>query len=249
MLSEILTCLSNFSSISLREMDSVSLMKRTDTKFIVPKDKLMSVLEGIHNSYKILEINSERIMAYSSMYFDTKEQKFYHDHHNGKINRIKVRMRKYLGSDLCFLEIKQKDGKGNTTKSRIKIEDFEEKISTENKKFIEKVTEQSFDLAPTLVNNFNRLTLVNNSMNERVTIDFNIGYDSGLTQSSINGIGIVEVKQNGVDRNSSIIKELKKHSLLPYSISKYCIGMINLYTALKYNRFKQKMIKINKLSA
>jgi hypothetical protein len=249
MLNEILKPITNFSPISLNEMDSVSLMKRSDTKFIVPIRKLSNILDGIQNGYRILEINSKRVMPYSSMYFDTEEQKFYHDHHNGKINRLKVRMRKYVGSNLCFLEVKQKDGKGNTTKSRIKIEDFEAEMSEKSKGFIGDITKENYSLTPVLVNNFNRVTFVSNELKERVTIDFNLNYKSESIKSSFENIAIVEVKQEGVDRSSAVIKELKKNRILPYSISKYCIGMISLYNTLKYNRFKEKLMKINKLSA
>jgi hypothetical protein len=46
-----------------------------------------------------------------------------------------------------------------------------------------------------------------------------------------------------------IIKELKSQGILPFSISKYCIGMLSLHNELKYNTFKRKLLKINKLTA
>ena len=87
-------------------------MKRTDTKFVVSKKMLPVLLETLKEKYRVLEIDNNRVMTYNSLYFDTKDQKFYREHHNGKINRLKVRMRKYVESELFFLEIKQKDHKG-----------------------------------------------------------------------------------------------------------------------------------------
>ena len=235
--------------ISLKEMDDVSLMKRTDTKFIIPENKLHTVLTIIKDQYKILEINKNRIMSYSSLYFDTNTKKFYQDHHNGKNNRIKVRMRKYLESDICFFEIKQKDGKGKTTKSRIKINDFDSILQDEYIDFIETKTSQRFDLIPIISNKFNRITLVNKTAKERLTIDLNLSFTKGKSIKEYNNLVIIEVKQEKFNRNSPVIKALKIKGINPFRISKYCIGMISLYKDLKYNRFKEKLIKINKVTS
>ena len=188
-------------------------------------------------------------MTYNSLYFDTKDHQFYREHHNGKINRLKVRMRKYVESELFFLEIKQKDHKGRTTKSRIPIKNFEKELSLASNDFIEKITAEKLDLTPALMNGFNRITLVNMQSNERVTIDFNLTYTLGDVQKTYDGIAIIEVKQERFDRSSAIVRELRNHGQFPYSISKYCIGMVNLYENLKYNQFKRKLIKLNKLTA
>lgn len=239
----------NILPISLKEMDNVSLMKRTDTKFIIPENKLDTILAIIKNQYKILEINRNRIMSYSSLYFDTNTKKFYQDHHNGKNNRIKVRMRKYLESDICFFEIKQKDGKGKTTKSRIKINDFETILQDEFIDFIETKTFQRFDLTPSISNKFNRITLVNKTSKERLTVDLNLSFTNDQSKKEYNNLVIIEVKQERFNRNSPVIKALKNNGINPFRISKYCIGMISLYKDLKYNRFKKKLIKINKVTS
>ncbi|MEP5340423.1 MAG: polyphosphate polymerase domain-containing protein [Algibacter sp.] len=237
--------ISKFSSISLEEMNSVALMKRTDTKFVINKLQLVSVLKGLDTHYKVLEINDDRIMSYSSLYFDTPNNKFYNDHHNGKNNRTKVRQRKYIESDLCFLEIKQKNGKGETHKTRIPVSDFETNLSKPSTDFIFKTTEQEYDLSPSLWNGFNRITLVNIKSKERVTIDLNLTYKINDIEKNYENLVVIELKQERFNRNSEIVKTLKSYKQNPYSISKYCIGMISLYSDLKYNIFKKKIIKIN----
>ena len=137
--------INSLESISLKEMDSVSLMKRTDTKFVIHEKQLIDVLETIKNQYKVLKINENRMMTYSSLYFDTQDKKFYNNHHNGKINRTKVRMRKYVESDICFFEIKQKDGKGKTTKSRIQIKDFQLNLTENLINFFEITTSEKME--------------------------------------------------------------------------------------------------------
>ncbi len=88
-------------------MDSVMLLNRTDTKFILNQSTFRNVLEQVTNDYRILCINDKRKASDRTLYFDTNDSKFYHNHHNGKENRYKVRIRKYIDSDLCFLEVKK----------------------------------------------------------------------------------------------------------------------------------------------
>ncbi|WP_405296448.1 polyphosphate polymerase domain-containing protein [Algibacter sp. Ld11] len=241
--------MSRFSSISLEEMNSVALMKRTDTKFVINKSQLFTVLNEIEGQYKVLEINDDRVMSYSSLYFDTVDNKFYNDHHNGKNNRTKIRQRKYVESNLCFLEIKQKNGKGETNKTRIPVKDFELNLSKSSEAFIAETTNQDFNLEPSLWNGFNRITLVNLKSKERVTIDLNLSFKINDTEKNYYDLVVVEVKQERFNRNSVIVKTLKSLRQHPYSISKYCIGMISLYNDLKYNVFKKKLIKINNITA
>ena len=110
-------------------------------------------------------------------------------------------------------------------------------------------TQEKWTLKPTLVNDFTRITLANVAEKERVTIDLNLSFSKEQKIKGYENIVIVEVKQERLDLKSAIIKNLRKMGYYPYSMSKYCIGMLGLYKGLKYNRFKQKLIKLNKLSA
>lgn len=235
--------------ISLSEMDSVSLMKRTDTKFIIHERDLIAVLENIQDQYRVLEIDGKRLLNYSSLYFDTPKKKFYHDHHNGKVNRTKVRMRKYVESDLCYLEVKQFDGKGKITKSRIPIDDFETDLSNSSLEFIENTTQKTYDLEPIIWNDFNRITLVNLESKERITIDLNLSFKINDSFKTFNNLVVIEVKQDRFSRSSPLVQQLKLKQINPYKFSKYCIGMISVYSDLKQNRFKKKLMKVNKLTA
>jgi len=249
MLKNIRNTMQSFVPISLAEMDDVALMKRTDTKFLIHKEELQELLKQMQRYYSVLEIDANRIMTYSSLYFDTPCKKFYLDHHNGKVNRTKIRMRKYIESDLCFLEIKQKDGKGKTNKSRIPLPDFELNLEDNSKVFIEKITQEKFDLIPSIWNGFNRITLVNKAAKERVTIDLNLAFQINNKSKTFSDLVVIELKQERYDRSSPIVKILRTLRQHPYSISKYCVGMANLYPDLKSNLFKKKLLKINKLTA
>lgn len=230
-------------------MDSVSLMKRTDTKFVIPFSKLLPILKEVGNSYRVLEIKENRIMTYSSMYFDTPSIKFYTDHHNGRSNRTKIRIRNYVESNLFFLEIKQKNGKGVTHKSRIAVAGFEPILSKESSNFIQETTSENLDLETTLMNNFKRITLVNIEAKERVTIDLSLSFSSESHEKRFDDLVVIELKQELYNRNSAIVKSLNQFGYNPYSISKYCIGMVSLYKGIKYNAFKEKVRNINKIIA
>ena len=149
---------------------------------------------------------------------------------------------------MCFLEVKQKDFKGKTIKSRIRINSFEQVNSTNSKQFIKETLNTDFQLELSLTNNFERITLVNKSINERVTIDTNLSFIFGHNSSSYNELVIVEVKQKGYNRNTGIVKALREQRSYPTGMSKYCIGIISLKKEMKYNRFKSKLLQIKKIS-
>jgi hypothetical protein len=236
--------------ISLEEMDRVKLQNRTDTKFVFNVDLLPLILNDIKAYYSILEIKEKRTNSYQTLYYDTKELKSYIQHHNGKANRIKIRFRKYIESELNYLEVKFKNNKGRTIKSRKKISDIETHLSTESKSFIE---ENSFykgsDLLPSLWNSFTRLTLVHKTKNERLTIDLNLGFKSFMdnTTMDIPHLIIAEVKQEKASGNSDFIQAAKKYHIRTSGMSKYCVGTAMLNNDIKKNNFKERILKINKL--
>ena len=95
--------LTGFNPISLAEMDEVKLMNRSDTKFVFSQKTLLNILPLIQSFYKVLEVDGVRLSSYKSLYYDTDDFQFYHQHHNGKTNRNKVRFREYVDSGLTFL--------------------------------------------------------------------------------------------------------------------------------------------------
>jgi len=240
--------LSSFDKISLDEMNGVSLMKRVDTKFILTESQLLKVFSKTRKEYKVLEIDNERLMQYSTLYFDTKNKKCFKEHHNGKLNRYKIRMRKYLVSDICFLEVKKKNNLGVTNKTRKQIKDFETILSSDSKEFIYNSQINDLLLEPALYNNFNRITLVNKNYPERVTIDTNLSFKSADKEKIFDNLVVIEIKQEGKRLNTVMNKALKLMSILPTNFSKYCLGITNTFDNIKSNRFKEINLKINKLN-
>ena len=243
----ILDILQTFDPTSLEEMDAVKLLNRTDTKFVIPKDLFVRILPLLKENYKVLEIKNKRVAQYKTLYFDTDDFDFYTHHHNGWPNRYKVRMRKYIDSGLCYLEIKNKK-KGRTVKKRIKIADFEEEMSDASLQFVEDVIPNDILLIKKLWNSFNRITLVNKIDTERLTLDIGLGFQWNEKNLSLENVIIGEVKQEKVNRKSPFMKLIKENGVRPMRVSKYCIGAKLLYPELKNNRFKQKHIHIHKIN-
>ena len=238
----------NFDKTTLAEMSSVSLMKRVDTKFILKESQLLEVLSKLYDDYKILQIDQERLMKYSTLYFDSQNKKCFKDHHNGKLNRYKIRMRKYLVSDICFLEIKKKNNHGITNKVRRQIKDFETDLTLDSKEFISNSNINNIFLEPSLYNNFSRMTFVNKSEAERLTIDVDLSFSFGAKEKKFDKLVVIEIKQEGKRLNTTINRVLKSMSILPTNFSKYCIGISNTLDNIKSNRFKEINLKINKLN-
>ncbi|NJN28808.1 MAG: VTC domain-containing protein [Cyclobacteriaceae bacterium] len=95
-------------------------MNRTDYKFWFPTNLVPSILSCIKDDYYILTINNQAILPYETTYYDTLKNDMYVAHHNGKLNRYKIRRRSYMVNDVSFLEVKFKNNKGRTIKNRIR---------------------------------------------------------------------------------------------------------------------------------
>jgi hypothetical protein len=248
-LSPIEQIIQQFHPISLKEMDGVELMNRTDTKFVVSLDQLFSILEEVKNTYRILEVNNVRFSHYETLYYDTDQFLFYTRHHNGKKNRWKIRKRSYVDSDLNFLELKFKTNRGRTQKQRTGIPEIGMELNGAEEKFIGKKAGIDFHLAPQVKNNFTRLTLVEPSLPERITIDLELSFEWNNVSKELKQIVIVEVKQENRNRLSPFVQALKKRHVREESISKYCLGVAMLVPFVKKNNFKEKLIRVNKLES
>jgi hypothetical protein len=235
--------------ISLSEMDGVKLMNRIDTKYVLSVPVLNEVLQTISPQYFALEIDKQRIFPYKSLYFDTKDNYMYLAHHNGRLNRYKIRFRKYVNSNDTFLEIKFKEKGVRTLKKRIVVDDIETILGNKSSKYIEKNT--PFDhtkLEPKIYTDFARITLVNKDLTERVTIDQNLTfYFNGNTPHTLNNLVILELKSEGGATRSLLVETLKDKGVFPKGMSKYCLGRAICECDIKNNNFKEKILTFNKI--
>lgn len=240
--------LGEFEKIGLDDMDSVKLMDRVDTKFIFTLNHFSDILPLLNEHYKVLSINGKNISAYESLYYDSEDLLFFKEHQRKRLNRMKVRYRKYLDSNIAFLEVKHKF-KGRTNKMRIESDELHMVMPEEHINFVnDSVNFEDFDnLIPTLTNNYRRITLVGRNINERLTIDLDLSFHRKGEKSDMKHLVIAELKQAKVNRSSPFFQIMKTNAIRPFRLSKYCIGIIQLVPDVKYNRFKKKLLKIAKL--
>lgn len=227
----------------------MKLMDRTDTKYTFNLTELESLLLEARPYYKVLSVEGHRISRYQTLYYDTENFDLYNRHHSGKLNRYKIRHRTYVESGLGFLEVKFKNNKGRTIKTRIKEKHSDAAMMKEGKSFDFLKGQLPFcpsALVPKIWINYSRITLVNKNSAERLTIDLNLEFATGSQTRTMQSLVIAEVKQDS-KAPSPFIGILRKRHLREGSISKYCFGVASSFAGVKTNNFKQKLNQANKL--
>jgi hypothetical protein len=238
---------SSFPSFTLNE--DLFLFDRRDTKYLFLSENLPVILNQLKDYYYILTVTGRNFTRYKTTYFDTKNHTLYKDHHNGKLNRYKVRVRNYIDSMTIYLEVKFKSNKRRTIKKRILTED-KTHFSWEDCRFLKSVVPYDpHHLLPTLVTKYMRLTLINFDCEEKVTIDFDLEFHHlrNGKKTKLPKIGIIEVK-NERQRNHDLLSKIVNDDLIYYQrLSKYCLGMSLLDSHVKKNLYKPKLLFIDHL--
>ncbi|MBP6455508.1 MAG: VTC domain-containing protein [Chitinophagaceae bacterium] len=247
-MNKISSILNQFQAITLDELNAVQLLNRMDSKYILPISLLPKILNEIKENQFILEIEHHRFFNYETDYFDTEDFQFYKDHHNGYINRVKVRCRKYLENNLHFYEIKRKLFGTRTDKTRKVIATLPEELEENQYDEINYKRLENKPLIKTISNKFKRITLCNKNFTERISIDFDISF---LNQKGdivhLDYLSIIEVKQSKVDVMSGTIQILKRNKIYPSGFSKYSLGVALLEKNIKHNNFKPQLLKLEKI--
>lgn len=239
--------------ITLDEMKSIRLMNRMDTKFVTNIPMLVKLLQLAKGNYYSQEVAGKRISPYQTTYWDDPQQhRMFHFHQCGHLPRTKVRVRTYVDSQHTFLEIKKKNNHGKTKKKRVAVPSLDAVIECHaGEEFLNELTGFRFgEIIPTLGNRFSRITLVNKAKTERLTIDFDLHFHNYETQidADMDHIVIIELKRDGREP-SPILPLLRQLRIKPQGFSKYCIGSSVTNPDLRINRFKKRLIKINKIGA
>jgi hypothetical protein len=250
--------LAQFSPVTLAQLEKKSnLLDRLEHKYIVPTTVLREVLRACKKEFRALEHAGTRAFTYESTYFDDGLLCYWH-HHQGRRLRCKVRSRLYVDSDLCFLELKLKGGRGSTDKRRILYEPRNRKrLTAAAQAFVARHYEEAYGkpftlkLKPAVTVRTTRVTLVADG--ERVTIDTAVEVKSeaakqtrGKTTAKTaaawklpDGVCIVETKTP--DGHGRCDRILRAHGVRPVKrCSKYCIGVAHT-TGARHNRFNQTL--------
>mgnify|MGYP000052285767 CR=1 FL=1 len=264
-----LPILNNYTGHGLSDLKGAALMDRVDTKFIIPMERLPLILAELEAdnaaNYTALEIDGNRLFTYHNTYFDTEDYLFYRLHHQGKLNRFKVRHRYYQDTKTGFIEVKFKNNKGRTIKSRIKslspclesqeVNDFlTSKLVTNSNSFALK--EPSAQLQAIQIGSYQRIALADEASSERVTFDLNLNFQSANKYSDeaksnvhLPQMFIAELKQNKHNINSPFARLMARWEIRSNKFSKYCMGCSLVDPKLKANRFKPVLREMQKVRA
>ena len=244
----------DFQPITLEATNQAArMLKRQENKYVLDIGGLKTFLVDLRDTFAILEIGGKKVFGYSSCYFDD-QLKSYYDHLQGKRLRFKIRTRCYVDTGTTFFEVKLKDKRGATNKKRISVAEFAPlTLNEENKnmlyEFYLKLYNKnfSFNLRPSILVNFKRITLVSLVGGERTTIDYGLSFKpiGGSPIQLSDDFIIVETKSSkGKGVADGVLKQQGIRSIK--YCSKYCIGAILSGSVERYNVFRPVIRLVNK---
>jgi hypothetical protein len=249
MLPELNSLMKGFEVTRLEDMPQIAFNERIDIKYFFSLKLLPWLISEIDSFYRILKVEDTLIQPYNTVYYDTPSLKLYLDHHNGKLNRFKLRKRLYIANNISFAEIKFKSNKGVTFKKRISSDKNLEILTEEDRMFFSKNSHiPPEELFAQATNHFKRITLVSKSEKERITMDFNLILERHGMEVNLGNMVIAEIKKQRTEPATLI--ELKMHELgiKSSSFSKYSTAIAMLEDHAKNNNFKIKIREYNKIN-
>lgn len=245
MISSFQNMLSEFAPIYLSDLEKDAFFTRRDRKYLGHRKVLPELLLHFMKDWKVLEVDKERNQHYTSQYYDSLELQSFYDHHNERNNRQKFRLRTYENG-VQFFEIKTKNNKGLIEKNRILLDKDVPCILPGD--FIQNFSKRgTVDLKKNIIIDYDRITLLNEHTDEKMTIDTNISFSENGVSKSYHSLLILELKQKVFSKNLDTIIDLRNFDLNRVSCSKYCLGILNLRDGIKQNRFKRKIRMIEKI--
>ena len=236
--------LEGFGTISLEELNAkAAMLERLDNKYIVPADRLLPAFRRFGELFDVLEIAGKRAFTYATDYFDNEGAQAYHDHHQGRRKRCKVRIRNYVDAGFSYLEVKLKDTRDATVKKRLKLAQQDRGLCDESLAFIDACHTEMYGtplgrtLNPVIGMEYERITLVAREGGERMTIDTRMAFRAANAErEAAPDMFILETKS--AKGNGIADKILRAEHLHPTrSCSKYCVGMAALGLVSRHNRF------------
>lgn len=242
-------CVDDFPVVTLAELEWLSLRDRVESKAIMPLALTPHLIRELSGEFLVLEHERSRSQLYRNLYFDTEDLDFYTDHHNKKLHRHKIRYRSYVDSDVSFLEVKQKLNTGRTVKHRTRVDDVGV-VDDDQAALIREHTGHEPDLlAPVITIDYHRVTFAAWAGDERVTLDFGLTFSSDDRRLALDSMVIFEVKQAELMHHSPAMEALRRCGLHTTSMSKYCAGVASCVDAVKTNRFKPLLGRIDRTVA
>ncbi|MBN1962596.1 MAG: polyphosphate polymerase domain-containing protein [Deltaproteobacteria bacterium] len=218
------------------------LLRRSVTKYVMPLSMLNRVLFALAEHYGPRPDAITLWSHYITHYFDSPDLVLFCDHRQARRIRYKIRVRHYLDRKLSFTEIKKRIKPSFTEKFRQTKEFMASALNSEEIELFNQMTfPRQILLIPQLSMEFRRLTLLGRNTIERITFDRNLCFKNDQRSHSIDNVVIIEVKQKRACRSTFALQILRKYSLRPTSVSKYCLGILALKDGLQPLRLREQL--------
>ena len=236
-------------AVDLRSLESgAALLTRIDRKYVVPvvtAEHLIAELEG-RDDWAALEIDGRRVFGYESVYFDTPDLTTYRAHLQRRRRRYKVRVRRYLDSGQCMLEVKRKGVRGLTVKERQPHDHLRRgELGEPGRRFVaDAVCDDGrlsvADLRPVVTTSNHRATLTSLEAHARLTVDTDLvcGWDARHVALRP-GYVVLESKVEG--HAAAVDRLLRSMGERPVVISKYCLGVASLGLDVPSNPWRRTL--------
>ena len=234
-----------FAPLTLAELEArAELRQRVDRKYVVPLERLESLLRQLVDSFAVLEIDGRRQFTYRTTYFDSPSLTTYRAHVQQRRRRFKCRSRHYVESGLNFFEVKLKGRRGETVKERLPSPpELHDIFGEEARNFLRERlsahygTELGEEFHPALHMRYSRLTLASLDLAERLTLDAALSFRgaNGAATAMAPEYAIVESKST---RGRGIAdRRLCALGFRPIPCSKYCLGIALTRDEVRGNEF------------
>ncbi|RVU16487.1 polyphosphate polymerase domain-containing protein [Streptomyces antnestii] len=234
--------LSALRGATLAEVDAAAaLQHRTDRKYLLPLDVARVFVRRLADHHHVLDLGGRRTTSYLSAYFDTERLASWHAHVQGRRRRWKVRTRLYAEDGLCRVEVKTKDGRGNTVKHALRVPATAYgELGAQAADFVDETLERSgipvraADLSPAAEIRYVRAALADLDHGTRVTLDGALTCGHGDRTAALDP-GHVLVETKGGLQLAPADRLLLHLRVRPVSLSKYVVGQSLLTPGLPDN--------------
>ncbi len=240
--------LNGLQQLAISETASAQFIDRVDARYLLPKRRLEEILAEVRPHYHLFHLRGKRLFRYDTLYFDTPERIFYYQHLADKLNRYKIRSRRYVETNDQFFELKWKNNKRTTITKRVRLEDMSEQICEDGRLLLaQNIPSISAALEPALWVYYHRFMLVSPQTGERLTFDTNLWFRWQSRFVAYPNLIIADIQQErGIE--SPFRNLMKALEVREGGISKYCLGLANVEPSLKANNIKPMLARINRLN-
>lgn len=229
--------------VALDELDrDVALQTRVDRKYVVDIADVIALVDRLGERLRGLEVDGRRRSSYESVYFDTETFDSYLGAAHHRPERFKVRTRRILEQDGCWIEVKRRARRGRNDKARRSHDPGRPTtLTAESARFLsgfDPVRPHLAQLRPAVRTRYRRTTL--SVGDQRVTIDTDFAADD-LQGNSV-GVGdrlIVETKSSG--RAGAADRALWQLGQRPVRVSKYAVAVASFHPELPHNRWHRTL--------